>query len=76
VLDPGALLAVACLLLDETNAPATDASIRRAISSAYYALFHVILRAAAERFAGAGHETSAVFALIYRNFDHRRMADV
>jgi hypothetical protein len=76
VLDPDGLLAVARLLLDETTAPVTDAGIRRAVSTAYYALFHTILRAAADRFAGTGHETSAAFGLIYRSFDHRQMADV
>jgi hypothetical protein len=76
VLDPDGLLAVARLLLDETAVPVTDAQVRRAVSTAYYALFHTILRAAAERFAGPGHDTSAAYGLIYRSFDHRRMADV
>ncbi len=76
MLDPDGLLAVARLLLDETTAPATDARVRRAVSTAYYALFHNTLRAAAERFAGPGHDTGAAYGLIYRSFDHRRMAEV
>ena len=39
-------------------------------------MFHTILRAAAERFAGPGQDASAAYGLIYRSFDHGRMADV
>ncbi len=58
------------------QAPPTDAQLRRAVSTAYYALFHKILRAAATRFMGAGAQASAGYALIYRSFDHARMKAV
>jgi hypothetical protein len=72
--DPSDLIAVARLL--SAQAPPTDAQLRRAVSTAYYAVFHRILRAAAQRFIGVGREASAAYALIYRGFDHGRMKAV
>jgi hypothetical protein len=54
----------------------TDARLRRAVSTAYYAVFHTILRAAALRFMGAGQENAAGYAILYRSFDHRHMKTV
>jgi hypothetical protein len=36
-------------------------------------LFHKVPRAAAARFAGAGQENSAAYAILYRSFDHGHM---
>lgn len=74
---PTELLAVARLLsaASDDGSP-SDAQRRRAVSTAYYALFHHVLRAAAQRFVGMGHETTAGYAILYRGFDHRRMKDV
>lgn len=74
--DPSELLAVAKLLIDETIHPASDAQCRRAISTAYYAVFHKILGTAASRFVGAGQEASGAYAIIYRGFDHGKVKDV
>ena len=74
MLDPVDLLAVARLLAAEAHA--SDAQLRRAVSTAYYALFHRVLRAAASRFMGLDEENSAGYALIYRSFDHRHMKAV
>lgn len=72
--DPSELLAVARLLSDANGPnPVSDAQLRRAVSTAYYALFHKVLRAAAERFMGPGQENAAGFSLLYRSFDHRQM---
>jgi len=76
VLDPADLLAVARLLLTPGVLPPSDAQLRRAVSTAYYALFHRILQAAASRFMGANKESSAGYTLIYRSFDHRTMRTV
>jgi hypothetical protein len=68
------LLAVARLLATvEEGTPASGAMLRRAVSTAYYALFHKISHAAAQRFMGPDQEASAGYALIYRCFDHRNM---
>jgi len=74
VLDPLELLAVARLLA--ADAQPSEAQLRRAVSTAYYALFHKVLQAAAGRFMGLNKETSAGYSLIYRGFDHRNMRTV
>jgi hypothetical protein len=75
--DPTELLTAARHLL--TNGPAStpsDGQLRRAISTAYYALFHKILRDAADRFIGGGDRASASYTILYRAFDHRVMKTV
>lgn len=47
--------------------------MRRAVSTAYYALFHTILRAAAERFMGQTPQAPG-YSLLYRSFDHQHMS--
>ncbi len=47
-----------------------DAQMRRSISTSYYALFHTILTAAAERFFGARQADRAGYAILYRTFNH------
>jgi uncharacterized protein (UPF0332 family) len=75
--DPSELLALARALADGyAQRSPTDAELRRAVSTAYYALFHKVLRAAARRFSGDGQERSAAYALLYRGFDHTRMKAV
>ncbi len=77
MLDPAEFFLVARALANTglTTSP-TDAHLRRAVSTAYYGLFHHVLRAAAERFIGAGNHASAGYAVLYRSFDHGRMRDV
>jgi uncharacterized protein (UPF0332 family) len=75
--DPSDLLSVARLLSDAVGStPPSDAQLRRAVSTAYYALFHTILRAAAQRFMGPGNESAAGFSLLYRGFQHGQMRQV
>lgn len=75
--DPSDLVAVARLLLSAGPAtPPSEAQLRRAVSTAYYALFHKVLRAGAERFMGVGKQRSAGYGLIYRGFNHGRMKTV
>lgn len=65
------------LVLAETdvNAPvATEAQLRRAVSTAYYALFHLVLRTAAQNFAGPF--INSVYLWVYRRIEHRRIWDV
>lgn len=76
MLDPSDLIAVARLLLTAGTAPPTEAQLRRAVSTAYYALFHTVSRAAAERFMGPGSEDSAGYVLLYRGFNHGRMRTI
>lgn len=74
MLDPRELIAVARMLAQTSGSPnLVDAALRRAVSSAYYALFHIVLKAAASRFMGPAQQGAAGFSLIYRGFDHSRM---
>lgn len=48
-----------------------QASLRRAVSAAYYALFHLLAEAAARQFAGlCGRSTPETVSLISRSFSH------
>jgi hypothetical protein len=53
-----------------------DAQLRRAVSTACYALFHKVLGTASDRFLGSDHKATAAYALLYRGFDHRTMNTV
>jgi hypothetical protein len=50
-----------------------QADLRRAISSAYYGVFHTILIAAADETVGAAHRSTPNYALAYRSIDHRSL---
>jgi uncharacterized protein (UPF0332 family) len=74
MLDSAELLALARRLsVGNGHSQPTDAELRRAVSTAYYALFHKVVGTAAERFMGPGQQNTAGFALLYRGFDHREM---
>lgn len=76
-MSPADLLLVARQLADPSGAtPPNDAQLRRAVSTAYYAVFHTILQAAAERFMGPGQEHTGGYSLLYRSFNHGKMRAV
>jgi uncharacterized protein (UPF0332 family) len=50
--------------------------LRRSVSTAYYALFHHIVTAAADALVGRRHRRSPRYALVYRAFEHTRMRQV
>lgn len=75
--DPADLLAVARLLLSASVLnPPSEAQLRRAVSTAYYAVFHKVVRAGAERLMGSGSQNTAGYGLIYRSFNHGRMKSI
>ena len=47
--------------------------VRRAISVAYYALFHCIVTTVADEFVGRVNRTSKRYSLVYRNVDHGKI---
>src|SRR5262249_10623957 len=53
-----------------------QADIRRAISAAYYGIFHATLAAAADMYVGASKRASVRYGLIYRSIDHRRLREI
>jgi hypothetical protein len=53
-----------------------DADLRRAISTAYYGIFHAILTAAADLFVGAAKRTTSLYGLTYRSVNHQKVREV
>jgi hypothetical protein len=50
--------------------------IRRAISAAYYGVFHFVLRETADQFIGGALSGSPLHALAYRSVAHARLAEL
>jgi uncharacterized protein (UPF0332 family) len=70
-LDPNELLQHSDALA--AKAGATQADLRRAISAAYYAIFHFTLAAAAEMVLGTSSPSTPGYSLVYRSVDHSRL---
>jgi hypothetical protein len=74
-LSPPDLIRQARQLISHHTAPppAAQADLRRAISSAYYAVFHFTLIALADLFVGsdAASRNSLRYQLVYRSIDHK-----
>lgn len=72
ILNSDHLLEQAELLLQtkRSNGLVRQADRRRAISTAYYAVFHFILTAAADQFVGKIARRTPRYALVYRAVDH------
>ncbi len=49
---------------------------RRAISAAYYAVFHKILISTADQFIGRAERKSTRYSLAYRNTDHKKLEEL
>ena len=60
---------------DAAGAP-RQVDLRRAISAAYYGVFHFILTAAADQFAGAKDRNLPRYELIYRSIDHQSVRSI
>jgi hypothetical protein len=50
--------------------PGRQADLRRAISTAYYAVFHAVMKAAADAYIGRANEKSTEYVLAYRHIEH------
>jgi hypothetical protein len=50
--------------------------IRRAISSAYYGLFHAIITAAADQYVGGTNRHTSRYGLVYRSVNHEWLRDL
>jgi hypothetical protein len=76
-LNPDQLLAQAERLIRAPPAgPPLQVDVRRAISAAYYSVFHAVLTAAANAVVGGTKRTSAHYVLVYRSVDHRRLREL
>lgn len=77
VLNPDHLLDQADrLLVSPSGGAPRQADLRRAISTAYYALFHAIALAAADEFIGRSMRRTPIYALVYRRIDHQTIRKV
>lgn len=63
------------MALPRSGAP-RQVDLRRAISNAYYAVFHALMTEAADDFVGRTHRDTARYALVYRSVDHRRLREL
>lgn len=69
------LLEIAVHLAQREGGRPKTVSLRRAVSSAYYALFHALAWLCAARLVGE-RKGWALLSPIYRSLDHRRTLDV
>jgi uncharacterized protein (UPF0332 family) len=53
-----------------------QADIRRAISAAYYGVFHAVIAKAVDQFVGAINRDKAHYGLAYRSVSHSRLREV
>lgn len=64
------------LIAPPAAGPPRQVDLRRAISSAYYAVFHYILTAAANQYVGVTKAGSKHYTLVYRSIDHRGLKNL
>jgi hypothetical protein len=58
------------LIAPPPHGPPRQVDLRRAISSAYYGVFHAVLAAVANRFVGSTKQATSLYSLVYRSIDH------
>jgi len=73
VLDPDHLLEQAERLIASTAGTARQVDLRRAISNAYYALFHAVTTEAADDLVGKTHRQTPRYQLVYRSIEHKSL---
>ena len=77
VLSPDHLLAQAeKLTVSSLPGPARQVDLRRAVSSAYYGVFHFTLTALADEFVGVTQRGTGRYSLVYRSVDHRALREL
>lgn len=70
------LLTIAKLLVGERRKGAPNqASLRRAVSTAYYALFHALVGMATDQLVGPSKRNTPRYTTVYRAFQHRVMRE-
>jgi hypothetical protein len=64
------------LVVPSPAGPPRQVDLRRAISAAYYGVFHFCLTAAADEFVGVTQRATSRYALVYRSIDHKTFRDL
>jgi len=77
-MEPDDLLDHAERLLKSGRGKPRQVELRRAVSAAYYSLFHRFLKSAADDLIGgnAAARRSSAYRLLYRGFEHSKMRQV
>ena len=77
ILNPEHLIEQADRLIAAPSAgPPRQVDLRRAISAAYYALFHLTLTALADEMVGTSRRGTLRYGLLHRSADHRAIKDL
>lgn len=56
--------------------PPRQVDLRRAVSAAYYAVFHSIVTAATDHYVGKTKRRDSQYGLVYRSVDHRWLREL
>jgi hypothetical protein len=77
-MDPTELIRHANRLIQAQRGAPRQVDLRRAISAAYYAVFHCFLKTAADNLIGAtaAARRSSTYSILYRSFEHSTMLRV
>ncbi|HRE60148.1 MAG TPA: hypothetical protein PL096_03460 [Micropepsaceae bacterium] len=75
MIEPEDLISQAETLVAQGRGAPRQAALRRAVSNAYYALFHTIIRRCAQELAGSD-SSKAEYRLVYRSIDHNRVKEI
>jgi hypothetical protein len=77
LINPEHLLAQAHqLATPPTNGAPRQVDLKRAVSAAYYALFHAIVIDVADQLAGSAQRDTVQYALVYRSVAHRDVGEL
>ena len=69
-INPDHLFEQAVSLISAEAGRPRQVNVRRAVSAAYYAIFHAIVTAAADQFIGVTNREESRYGLVYRSVDH------
>jgi hypothetical protein len=58
------------------NGYKNETDLRRAVSTAYYGVFHFLLQQVADTIAGAGIRSTELHSMVYRSVDHKPLKDL
>ena len=75
ILNPEHLFQQADFLITGVGRP-RQVAIRRAISTAYYGVFHAIIAAATDQFVGVTNRHRNYYGLVYRSVDHKWLREL
>lgn len=77
IINPEHLFEQADLLITQAAAGRPrQVDIRRAISAAYYGVFHAIITLAADQFVGKTNRDNKIYGLAYRSVDHKWLREL